>query len=78
MSMYAIVTAVFIGLALILLLLRHRKYRHQVRSTLPTKSNKIVHSRPKQFNSLKQFLNDKASIFDEQNRDGRDGYFPWV
>lgn len=80
MLMYAIATAVFIGLSIFLLLSRHKKYRNQARPTLSTKSNKkIVHpSRARRFNSLKQFFMDDNSIFDERNRDGRNGYFPWA
>lgn len=77
--MYTIAAASFIGLSIILLLLKS-ELRHQSPSPLVFPENKKevrLTSRKKRFNSLKQFFANENSIFDERNKDGLSGYSPW-
>jgi hypothetical protein len=79
-TMYTITIASFVGLLIILNSSRVKRYRLQSAPGGQTESNKkIKHSsHGKRFNTFKQFFSNENSIFDERNKDGRSGYFPWA
>lgn len=78
-TMYAITTASFVVL---LLILRSSRANRQRKQTPPAVSSKNYRkkdaSRGKCFNALKQIFMNENSIFDERNKDGLSGYSPWA
>ena len=77
--MYAITIASFIGLLLILRSSKANRHRKQTPPVVSSKNNrKKDASLGKRFNTLKQIFANENSIFDERNKDGRSGYFPWA
>jgi hypothetical protein len=79
LMMYAITTASFIVLLLILCSSKANRHRKQTPPVVSSKNNrKKDASLGKRFNTLKQIFENENSIFDERNKDGRNGYFPWT
>jgi hypothetical protein len=76
-TMYAIATASFVVLLLILHSSRASRQRKQTPPLISSKNyRKIDASRRKNFKALKQIFMNENSIFDERNKDGLSGYSP--
>ena len=78
MLMYIVAASSFIALSIILLLLKP-KIRYQSPLVFPERKKQLMlPSRGKILASLKELFANENSIFDERNKDGRNGYFPWA
>jgi hypothetical protein len=76
MIIYAITIVAFIGLVIILSSSRTKRARHDNAPALP-KGSKTVKSSSVGKSFVKELFSNENSIFDERNKDGREGYSPW-
>lgn len=76
MIIYVITIVAFIGLVIFLSSTRTKRSRHDSAPTLP-KGSKTVKSPPDGKSFIKELFSNDNSIFDERNKDSREGYFPW-
>jgi hypothetical protein len=76
MIIYVITIVAFIDLVIILSSTRTKRSRHNAATTLP-KGSKTVKSPPGGKSFIKELFSNENSIFDERNKDGREGYSPW-